>query len=87
MAISVYDTAEGQQLVLVSDQNEHLVVTKRQQLPRVGIFTVPIHMDVQAHTHHKQSQLHPILDFQLLFGLPTITSRYKYLEVLVSREK
>ena len=93
---------EGQQIILGSDRNEHLVAAARQQLPRGEILTLPIHiediqhprvreriqyLDVQAQTYHEQSHLDPILDFQLLFGLPTITSRYKYLAILVSRER
>ena len=88
----------GIQALLAAERNDGMVAAARK---KGGPLMLPIHMedldpdsrwiiqqlDKEAQDIHEQSGMDPILDFQVLLGLPTTIQRFEFLAQLVSRER
>jgi hypothetical protein len=88
----------GIQALLAAERNDRMVAAAS---AKGGPLMLPIHMedldpdsrwkiqqlDKEAQDMHEQSGMDPILDFQVLLGLPTTIQRFEFLAQLVSRER
>jgi hypothetical protein len=88
----------GIQALLAAERNDRMVAAAS---AKGGPLMLPIHMedldpdfrwkiqqlDKEAQDIHEQSGMDPILDFQVLLGLPTTIKRFEFLAQLVSRER
>jgi len=89
---------QGRQSWLSAERNERMVEAA---CAKGGPLKLPIHLsdlepesrweiqrlDQEAQTDHEESGMDPVLDFQVLIGLPTTKRRFEFLEKLVSRER
>mmetsp|Transcript_12851 Transcript_12851/g.27061 ORF Transcript_12851/g.27061 Transcript_12851/m.27061 type:complete len:495 (-) Transcript_12851:211-1695(-) len=90
---------QGTEAWLSADRNEMLVAAARAK--GGGILKLPIHLseldpedrkdiqrlDQEAQEKHKEFGMDPILDFQVLIGLPTTNRKFVFLAQLVNRER
>ncbi|VEU42314.1 unnamed protein product [Pseudo-nitzschia multistriata] len=90
---------QGTEAWLSADRNEKLVAAARAK--GGGILKLPIHLseldpedrkdiqrlDEEAQEKHKEFGMDPVLDFQVLIGLPTTNQRFRFLAQLVNRER
>mmetsp|Transcript_95744 Transcript_95744/g.194650 ORF Transcript_95744/g.194650 Transcript_95744/m.194650 type:complete len:485 (+) Transcript_95744:111-1565(+) len=89
---------QGRQVLLESERNERMVAAA---CASGGPLKLPIHMsdidpesrrevqrlDQEFQEDHEISGMDPVLDFQVLIGLPTTKQRYSFLAKLVARER
>jgi len=89
---------QGRQALLATERNERMVEA---MCAYGGPLKLPIQMsdldpksrlkvqelDQDFQYEHEESGMDPILDFQVLIGLPTTTRRFGYLAKLVARER